>query len=311
MTLGSRTALRTEENHNDGQWCCGDFAEGNHAVGYQARRRVVQDSLCHETGQVREAEGQPDEVRLSHVELDGAVHQPVELFDNLLGIPEGGHRPVVQDSIPREHIGLLDDVVGALAELLLELDGGHRPHHFKRDACEAHQRHVPAEAEPERNGHNEATDPFDLCGHALGPDPIDGGRVLREHRGQLAGCVLLPIKPAHVETQYLGVELPAHLERHALADVPEGEFLDACEAVAAEGYDEHEQAVVVGVGPHALQAVHELAQAEDQAVHDDRIERHDRAQAQREQDTDEDQHLRGRQLQDAALVAPLPLLELF
>ena len=114
-----------------------------------------------------------------------------------------------------------------------------------------------------------------------------------------------------MEAEHLRVELSAHLQGHALADLAEGEFLDACEAVAAEGQDEHEEAVVVGVGPHALQAVHELAQAEDQAIHQDRVEGHDRAQAQREQDPYEDQHLRGRQLQDAPLVAALPLLELF
>ena len=96
-----------------------------------------------------------------------------------------------------------------------------------------------------------------------------------------------------MKAQHFRVELPAHLEGHALADVPEGEFLYACEAVAAEGQDKHEQAVVVGVGPHALQALHELAQTENQAIHEDRVEWHDRAQAQRKQDPNEYQHLRG------------------
>jgi hypothetical protein len=114
-----------------------------------------------------------------------------------------------------------------------------------------------------------------------------------------------------VEAQHLRIELPAHLEGHALADLPEGEFLDACVAVAAEGQDKHEEPIVVGVGPRTLQAVHELAQAEDQAIHENRLEGHDRAQAQRKQDSYEYQHFRGRQLQDAALVAALSLLELF
>lgn len=112
-----------------------------------------------------------------------------------------------------------------------------------------------------------------------------------------------------MEAQHLLVELSAHLERYALTDVPKGEFLNAREAVAAEGQDEHHQAVIVSVGPHSLQAVHELAQAEYQAIHYDCIEWHNRTQAKRKQDPNEDQHLRGRQPQDAALVATLPLLQ--